>query len=70
MSAGKGDSPRPVNGDRYRANYERIFQSRPKYLTWAEAERLLEKDPSSLVSVVDTDFDASVRRDPAGGWKL
>jgi hypothetical protein len=25
MSAGKGDSPRPVNGDRYRANYERIF---------------------------------------------
>jgi hypothetical protein len=23
--AGKGDSPRPVNGDRYRANYERIF---------------------------------------------
>jgi hypothetical protein len=25
MSAGKGDSPRPVNGDRYRANYDLIF---------------------------------------------
>jgi hypothetical protein len=25
MSAGKGDSPRPVNGDRYRRNYEAIF---------------------------------------------
>ena len=25
MSAGKGDTPRPVNGDRYRANYEAIF---------------------------------------------
>jgi hypothetical protein len=26
MSAGKGDQPRPVNGDRYRANYDAIFQ--------------------------------------------
>jgi hypothetical protein len=26
MSAGKGDTPRPVNGDRYRANYEAIFR--------------------------------------------
>jgi hypothetical protein len=25
MSAGKGDSPRPVNGPKYRANYDRIF---------------------------------------------
>jgi hypothetical protein len=25
MSAGKGDSPRPVNGNRYRANYDLIF---------------------------------------------
>jgi hypothetical protein len=25
MSAGKGDSPRPVNGHKYRANYDRIF---------------------------------------------
>jgi hypothetical protein len=25
MSAGKGDSPRPVNGARYRRNYETIF---------------------------------------------
>ena len=25
MSAGKGDSPRPVNGAKYRANYDRIF---------------------------------------------
>lgn len=25
MSAGKGDTPRPVDGDRYRANYDDIF---------------------------------------------
>ena len=25
MSAGKGDTPRPVDGGRYRANYEVIF---------------------------------------------
>jgi hypothetical protein len=25
MSAGKGDAPRPVNGAKYRANYDRIF---------------------------------------------
>jgi hypothetical protein len=23
--AGKGDTPRPVNGPKYRANYDRIF---------------------------------------------
>jgi hypothetical protein len=32
MSAGKGDSPRPVNGDLYRRNYEAIFA--PKYPAW------------------------------------
>jgi rubrerythrin len=26
MSAGKGDTPRPVDGPKYRANYERIFR--------------------------------------------
>jgi hypothetical protein len=25
MSAGKGDSPRPVNGDAFRDNYEEIY---------------------------------------------
>jgi hypothetical protein len=25
MSAGKGDKPRPVNGDKYRANYDTVF---------------------------------------------
>jgi len=24
--AGKGDTPRPVNGDKFRSNYERIFE--------------------------------------------
>jgi hypothetical protein len=32
VSAGKGDAPRPVNGDRYRANYDRIFA--PPYPAW------------------------------------
>jgi hypothetical protein len=26
MSAGKGSKPRPVDGDKYRANYDAIFQ--------------------------------------------
>lgn len=26
MSAGKGDSPRPVRGDAYRENYDEIFR--------------------------------------------
>lgn len=30
MSAGKGDTPRKVNGDKFRANYLRIFQEKPK----------------------------------------
>jgi hypothetical protein len=32
MSAGKGDSPRPVDGNRYRRNYEDIFS--PPYPAW------------------------------------
>jgi hypothetical protein len=28
MSAGKGDKPRPVDGEKYRANYEAIFLKR------------------------------------------
>ena len=28
--AGKGDTPRPVNGDRYRDNYDLIFVTKPK----------------------------------------
>lgn len=34
MSAGKGDAPRPVNGDIYRANYTRIFRKDPPYPEW------------------------------------
>ena len=26
MSAGKGDTPRKVNGDKYRKNYDSIFR--------------------------------------------
>jgi hypothetical protein len=26
--AGKGDAPRPVNGPKYRANFDRIFSSK------------------------------------------
>lgn len=37
--AGKGDTPRPVNGDRYRANYDDIFGVR---LTREEIERARE----------------------------
>ena len=29
MSAGKGDAPRKVNGDKFRANYLRIFREKP-----------------------------------------
>jgi hypothetical protein len=30
MSAGKGDKPRPVKGDKYRDNYDRIFSKKEK----------------------------------------
>lgn len=30
MSAGKGDTPRKVNGDKFRTNYLRIFAEKPK----------------------------------------
>jgi hypothetical protein len=30
MSAGKGDKPRPVDGDKYRENYDRIFSKKEK----------------------------------------
>jgi hypothetical protein len=32
MSAGKGSKPRPVDGDKYRANYDAIFS--PPYPAW------------------------------------
>jgi hypothetical protein len=32
VSAGKGDRPRPVDGDRYRRNYDAIFD--PPYPAW------------------------------------
>ena len=28
--AGKGDTPRKVNGDKYRKNYDRIFKGKKK----------------------------------------
>lgn len=30
MSAGKGDAPRKVDGDKYRKNYEKIFAKKTK----------------------------------------
>lgn len=39
MSAGKGDSPRPVNGDRFRQSFDRIFrgnQDRPCKCTFTQ----------------------------------
>jgi len=32
--AGKGDTPRPVDGDRYRSNWEAIFRKAPPYPAW------------------------------------
>ena len=32
MSAGKGDKPRKVNGDKYRDSYDRIFDKKSKRL--------------------------------------
>jgi hypothetical protein len=32
VNAGKGDAPRPVNGARYRRNYQAIFD--PPYPAW------------------------------------
>jgi hypothetical protein len=34
MSAGKGDTPRPVAGEAYRANYDAIFSKGKPYPDW------------------------------------
>jgi hypothetical protein len=34
MSAGKGDTPRPVAGETYRANYDAIFSKGKPYPDW------------------------------------
>jgi hypothetical protein len=34
MSAGKGDTPRPVAGEAYRANYDAIFSQGKPYPNW------------------------------------
>ena len=31
MSAGKGDKPRKVKGDKYRKNYDRIFKKNKEF---------------------------------------
>jgi hypothetical protein len=49
MSAGKGDTPRAVNGDLYRRNFEMIFPNKTKrpYPDWIcdECGRLHGKRP-------------------------
>ena len=34
MSAGKGSKPRPVDPQRYAANYDAIFRKSPRYPDW------------------------------------
>ena len=34
MSAGKGDTPRPVAGEAFRANYDAIFRKATPYPDW------------------------------------
>ena len=43
MSAGKGDTPRKVNGDKFRANYLRIFQEKPPVTDGKTAGKASEK---------------------------
>jgi hypothetical protein len=43
MSAGKGDSPRPVKGDVYRSNYEAIWRD-----DW-ESDRALDHPDATRV---------------------
>lgn len=49
MSAGKGDTPRPVNGDKFRENFDAIFPPKVKrpYPDWIcdECGRLHGKRP-------------------------
>jgi ribosomal protein L37AE/L43A len=48
MSAGKGDTPRAVNGSLFRRNWDRIFMKKPKqYPDWIcdECGRLHGKRP-------------------------
>jgi hypothetical protein len=69
MSAGKGDTPRAVNGDRYRRNFDHVFSDR-RSLSSEEFDHMLKTNPSSLVTemrVWDDDFPTKTKR-PYPSW--
>jgi hypothetical protein len=52
MSAGKGDKPRPVNGDKYRSNYDKIFGSKKSKTVFENEDiliRMCENEKSGIV---------------------
>ena len=62
MSAGKGDTPRAVNGEAYRRNYDSIFaenleQARLLAMSADREEKL--RDALKYVAGLDTSQDAS-----------
>ena len=70
MSAGKGDTPRAVNGEVFRRNYGAIFPSKTKHLSSEEFDHMLKTDPSNLVTearVWNDNFPTKSKR-PYPSW--
>ena len=49
MSAGKGDTPRAVNGDVYRRNFEMIFPADGKNFDYPEGSKTKEQRIAAMI---------------------
>lgn len=59
--AGKGDRPRPVNGERYRENYDVIFATKIKPHLNPDDENKQQAPPVNPPVAQDGELRASVR---------
>lgn len=71
---GKGDSPRPVHGDKFRSNYERIFKqsnSMKKMYVWEETSTARGSAFGGTIAVIaESPDDARAKvKEEAKGWE-
>jgi len=84
MSAGKGDKPRPVDGEKYRSNYDKIYNKSkpeandcrifiPTIIDSQSTERISWKACEALIGTFGTTLeteDSSVMEDESGNCRI